>query len=557
MPSSQHVKIFNQLSLIVAFVWTVLTYGFFLYNKNNEEMHIHENIKKQAELTAKRVVQLITWEGIKNTNETKNGITLKSNISIKNLLIEMAKEEGATLVIEGKFSENKLKNIDKEKKEIIKESQKTKKAVFTSHHKNEKTFFYILPMLADKSCIKCHIHSDKKVGDILGNVNITKEMKPLIDVNPKTYWSLIIIYTLTWLVGLGISCWIRKRSKKYFDEKTQNFENSIYSFVDMMERRDRYTAGHSERVADYSLRIAKRLGLNEDDQNFIHKAGMLHDIGKIEIPDALLLKPDALTDEEYTLIKNHSKVGYELLSRKPFLDLAPIVLNHHERFDGKGYPNGLKGDEIPLFSQIISVADVFDAVTTSRAYRKAMSREKAIEIIQKESGKAFNPKIVEIAINMFKVVKLADDMSQMPSSAKDLRFSYYFRDSLTGFYSINYLKHLLSNRENNKIFSAHHINILNFTSYNKKYGWKNGDNFLQNLADKIHNSYENITIIRVFGDNFLILGMSEKINFEKSTIEILTKNVNLEVELKEVNLTDENIDTFDKLEDIILSSKKS
>ena len=115
----------------------------------------------------------------------------------------------------------------------------------------------------------------------------------------------------------------------------------MYGLIDMMEKRDSYTAGHSQRVAEYSRLIVLASGGSHDDADFVYKAGMLHDIGKIEIPDAILLKPDKLNETEYALIKRHSTASYELLCREPFSSLANIVLHHHERYDGKGYRHNL------------------------------------------------------------------------------------------------------------------------------------------------------------------------------------------------------------------------
>ncbi len=287
----------------------------------------------------------------------------------------------------------------------------------------------------------------------------------------------------------------------------------------------------------------------------VRTGAMYHDIGKIEVPDALLLKPEALTSSEYELIKTHSKVGSELLSREPFYDLASIVLHHHERYDGSGYPYALKGDEIPFLSQIISIADVYDAVTTNRAYRKAMSKEEALEIIEDGRGTLFNPDIVDVAKEIFIEEELSNDISQMPKNMiEEIRFSYYFRDQLTGFFNINYFKFLLTHRDNYKTICAQHLNFVNFRMYNKKHGWKQGDKFLQNIATTISDNYKDSIIIRVFGDNFLILHLDKHVDIDVSIFDSLIKPDKIKVDFKHINLLDEGIDSFDKLEDIILQS---
>jgi len=556
MPSSKKIKFFKQIAIFLSIVWTVMTYTFFTYQMHNEQTHIYHNTIIKAKTTTKQAEELISWafEQKVKAREKNHRLDIKIDFSLRNLIYSMAEKQGSTIKIEGNYLDDDMINIDVDIKNVIKNVQNEKIDFYTKYSRNDKEYlFYMKPLLADKSCIQCHIHDDKKVGDILGNVNISMKIRTLREYNSQNFYFLIFTYLSTWLVGLALIWWIRYRSRKYFDEKTRNYEESIYSLVDMMERRDSYTAGHSKRVANYASLIAKKLDFSEDEQYLIHRAGMLHDIGKIEVPDALLLKPEKLTTCEYELIKSHTKVGSELLSREPFYDLASIVLHHHEQYDGGGYPYGLKGDEIPFMSQIISIADVYDAVTTNRAYRKAMNKEKALEIIEDGRGTMFNPDIVDIAIEVFIEEKLSNDITQMPKSMiEEIRFSYYFRDQLTGFFNVNYLKFLLTHKENYKNICAHHINFIDFTQYNKKYGWKRGDKFLQDIATTISDKYKDSIVIRVFGDNFLILHLDKHVSIDTSIFSSLIECDKIKMDLKHINLLDENIDTFEKLEDIIL-----
>jgi len=556
MPSSKKIKFFKQIAIFLSIIWTVMTYSFFTYQLSNERTHIYHNTITKARTTTKQAEELIAWAFTQKVKarEKNHNLDIKTDFSLRDLIYSMARKEGSIVKIEGNYLDDDMVNLDGNIKKVINNVQSDKKDFYTKYSlNNEPYLFYMKPLLADKSCIQCHIHDDKKVGDILGNVNISMKIKTLREYNITNFYFLIFTYLSTWLVGLALIWWIRYKSRKYFDEKTKNYEESIYSLVDMMERRDSYTAGHSKRVANYSSLIAKKLNLSEDDQSLIYRAGMLHDIGKIEIPDALLLKPESLTTNEYNLIKTHSKVGSELLSREPFYDLASIVLHHHERYDGDGYPYGLKGDDIPFLSQIISIADVYDAVTTNRAYRKAMSKDKALEIIEDGRGSLFNPNIVDSAIEVFKEEEICNDISQMPKNMiEEIRFSYYFRDQLTGFFNINYLKFLLTHKENYDEICAYHLNFRNFTHYNKKYGWKKGDKFLQDVADMITTKYEDCILIRVFGDNFLILHLDKHVKIDRDIFEPLISCDKIEIDFKHINLLAEGIDTFDKLEDIVL-----
>lgn len=174
-------------------------------------------------------------------------------------------------------------------------------------------------------------------------------------------------------------------------EIDNNFEATVRAFVMAVEAKDPYTAGHSERVMGYSVRIGYELGLTLQELKVLQMGTLIHDIGKIGVPDAILTKPSGLTDEEFKVIAQHPEIGQKMIEGIPlFAECMPIVRSHHERLDGSGYPDGLKGDEIPLCVRIAAVADAFDAITSTRAYRSGRSTEEAIAILQREAeqGKA-------------------------------------------------------------------------------------------------------------------------------------------------------------------------
>lgn len=163
-----------------------------------------------------------------------------------------------------------------------------------------------------------------------------------------------------------------------------------------VDAKDTYTKNHSERVSYFSVMIGKQLGLNDADLETLKQGALFHDIGKIGIPDAILQKPGKLTDEEYDDIKNHPSIGSKILApAKIFSDLIPIVLNHHERYDGKGYPIGLAGEDIPLMARIVCVADSFDAMTSDRSYRPRFTVIAALEEIERCKGAQFDPLVVD------------------------------------------------------------------------------------------------------------------------------------------------------------------
>ena len=179
--------------------------------------------------------------------------------------------------------------------------------------------------------------------------------------------------------------------RKYLNSKIE----SMYALLKALEERDPYTAGHGERVALYTEIIAERIGVDGKHLEDLKMAAHLHDVGKIGVRDKVLNKPGRLNVVEFEEIKMHPLKGVEILSEVPlFRKIVPWVKYHHEHWDGSGYPTGIKGKQIPLESRIIEVADVYDALTTKRAYRDAFSSEKAVEMIKAESGKAFDPVVV-------------------------------------------------------------------------------------------------------------------------------------------------------------------
>ncbi len=207
---------------------------------------------------------------------------------------------------------------------------------------------------------------------------------------------------------------------------------SLHELIDVvittLDARDPYTLEHSFRVAEYSERISEDMGLDADTHERVHIAAHLHDIGKIGVSDAVLGKPGKLTKAEMKEIQSHSRIGYNILSRIPMLrEISEIVLHHHERFDGKGYPRGLFGEKIPLESRIIGVADAFDAMTSDRPYRKGMSLEDAVGEISRHKGAQFCPLVVNSFSRVVPQFFLCNSLS--PSN-KDSHFAFLGHEDL-------------------------------------------------------------------------------------------------------------------------------
>ncbi len=175
------------------------------------------------------------------------------------------------------------------------------------------------------------------------------------------------------------------RLKRYTDE-LDSAESVILSLGLMIEARDSYTEGHCQRLARYATALGVRVGLDDDQLVALHRGGFLHDVGKVGIPDAVLLKPARLTPAEYVVMQQHTVIGHALCRELRSLeDVRPIIRHHHERMDGTGYPDGLKGEAIPLLARIVSIVDAYDAMTTERTYKRALNREAACRELRDET----------------------------------------------------------------------------------------------------------------------------------------------------------------------------
>ena len=188
------------------------------------------------------------------------------------------------------------------------------------------------------------------------------------------------------------------------------FYKTIKSIASALDAKDPYTHGHSMRVTLYSIILAKELNIKSNELEMIETAGLLHDIGKIAIPSAILCKPGKLTDDEFTIMKSHPVNSERLIaSIKKLHEISPGVKHHHERWDGRGYPDHLAGEDIPYSARIIAIADTYDAMTSTRSYRKALPHEIAIEEIKKCAGTQFDPQLAQKFVEIEKIIHAAKD----------------------------------------------------------------------------------------------------------------------------------------------------
>ena len=213
-----------------------------------------------------------------------------------------------------------------------------------------------------------------------------------------------------WLVALLIFSITEAQYRKYqklHDHDNEIIKESIETFTGFIDAKDPYTNGHSNRVAKYTRMIAEAMGYEGEELNRIYYVALLHDCGKIGVPDSILGKPGRLTDEEFQVIKSHTTKGSEILSHfKSLNNVNEGARYHHERYDGKGYPEGKAGEDIPLIARMICVADSFDAMNSNRVYRRKLTKDDIIDEIENNKGTQFDPKIADIFLKLIKSGKI-------------------------------------------------------------------------------------------------------------------------------------------------------
>ena len=240
--------------------------------------------------------------------------------------------------------------------------------------------------------------------DVLDIESITISGYFLTEWSDNVMFMVCVVLSAIWVVATVFTLIIYLRIASY--EKRQKRDEAIIihtmdTLVDFIEAKDEYTHGHSKRVAEYTRKIAEKMRIPKDVVRDYYYIALMHDCGKIGIPDEILNKEEKLTEEEFELIKTHTTMGAQMLSK--FTDIKGIqdgALQHHEKYDGTGYPNGLKGEEISLIGRIICVADCFDAMNIDRCYRNGISQDKIVIKMKEESGKQFDPEILKVFLSL-------------------------------------------------------------------------------------------------------------------------------------------------------------
>ncbi len=234
-----------------------------------------------------------------------------------------------------------------------------------------------------------------------GSVKGVLEVFHRTPLEPDQEW-LDFLNTLAGQAALAIdNAYLFENLQRSNIELTLAYDATIEGWSHAMDLRDKETEGHTLRVTEMTMELAGLFGIKDEDLVSIRRGALLHDIGKMGIPDTILLKPAALTDEEWDIMRKHPSLAFELLSSIRYLKAAiDIPYCHHEKWDGTGYPRGLKGEMIPLPARIFAIVDVWDAVTSDRPYRDAWSKEKAIQYLKSEAGKHFDPQILKVCLEL-------------------------------------------------------------------------------------------------------------------------------------------------------------
>ena len=284
--------------------------------------------------------------------------------------------------------------------------------------KNEHYDLLLLDFIMDP------IHGDKVVEEIrkfdlkiyilllTGHKDLAPPMQTLKELDIQGYCEksnnfnqllLLIESALKSVDQMNLISQINTELKNKNDELEAAYLDTIGILRYTVEAKDPYTRGHSDRVSELSVLIGEKMGLDDETIHVLKIGGLFHDIGKIGIPDSILLKESKLDDEEYSQIKNHPAIGAHILGdAEIFKNILPVVLHHHERYDGKGYPSQLKGEEIPLVARVAAIADTFDAMNSKRPYRNTLPIDVIINEFEKCSGTQFDPKIAPIFVDILR-----------------------------------------------------------------------------------------------------------------------------------------------------------
>ncbi len=360
---------------------------------------------------------------------------------------------------------------------------------------------------------------------------------------PSPFYTLAISFLINELMWIFVNL-------KIYKMEEEAFSSLIKVLVQSLDAKDIYTRGHSEGVTFYAVEIGKRCGLNMEELENLKNAALLHDIGKIGIPDTILMKPGKLTPREFEIIKLHPVLGEKIVSQgKSLSHLARIIRHHHEKWNGTGYPDGLKEERIPFFARIITLADVYDALTHKRIYRDALPKERVLEIIKAGKGSHFDPELTEIALEVFDKFPLyiPPEEETITSYLETIREEIFFKDPSTGVYNFSaFVKHSEDFRTKIPIFF---ISLKNFYYYNLIKGPVFTDKLIISISEVLVKHFGEENVYRIGPDEFVIIYFKkEDAKKIKEVIKNIEKKfkVDLYFEQLEILYTPEKVETVVK-----------
>jgi HD-GYP domain-containing protein (c-di-GMP phosphodiesterase class II) len=374
-------------------------------------------------------------------------------------------------------------------------------------------------------------------------INVNQETIAMLGLgfkeqNSATKHSQVFLQTIAMYLIFAIEASKNMSNAQFLLSKTE--EKFIESFVLMMEARDVYTKGHSQRVAYYAQKIAESIGFSQKESSMLYTAGIVHDIGKIGIPDSVLLKPGRLSKEEYKIIQYHPEFSYQIIKDiEQFEEIADCVRYHHERFNGTGYPKGLKEDQIPLGAQILAIADVFDSVTTNRPYRKALSVSQTIELMCSLKHE-FNKDLLQKAIPVLKNNFISENSNEfhrdfMPKHIENIRKEIFTKDYMTGLLTRKtFIDSVKKQIKSNQRFTMIYIDIKELSKINYKYSMDVGDKVILYTSEALKKLKNIKYLARTQPDVFYFLYLGKttperfiqtlKYHLKDSVISMLVKN---------------------------------
>jgi len=379
----------------------------------------------------------------------------------------------------------------------------------------------------------------------LGQNSITVSNSKEIEIR----FAAIIVSFAGGFVSAKVYDGIYKDNEKYTkalasknNEMQEMAIQTIATIANTIDAKDEYTRGHSKRVSEYSAAIAEAMGMDESSVREIRSIALLHDIGKIGVPDSVLNKPGKLTDDEYELMKQHTVMGSEILKdigMLPGIDIGAKY--HHERYDGKGYPDKLAGEEIPEIARIIAVADAFDAMTSNRVYRKHLDMDHVMEELKRCRGTQFDPKFDDVLIKLVEEKKLVPIVSNMPAEYISDVSKIWSRviekgekkfkdksiyDELTGLYGRRHGEKLIREAIENQTGTLLVLDIDHFRRINGEGGFLLGDIFLRTVASCIDKIDCEKLASRYGGDEFTVFIPNLS---DRNTIEKMVEDLRLEI----------------------------